>query len=96
MMHDEFASRPRARAHTRWIEAAGALAAGEAAEAARRYAAIGSLPDEAVARLMAGEALTAAGRRNEAEPELAHARRFFERVGAAAYIGRVERLPAAT
>ena len=45
---------------------------------------------------MAGEALTAAGRRNEAEPELAHARRFFERVGAAAYIGRVERLPAAT
>ena len=40
---------------TPWLEAACAFAAGDATEAADRYAAIGSLPDEAFARLRSGD-----------------------------------------
>ena len=58
---------------TPWLEAASAFAAGDETTAADRYAAIGSLPDEAYARLRAGgDASTAA----EA---------FVRRVGAVGY-----------
>ena len=45
----------RVDAPTPWLEAACAFAAGDAAGAADRYGAIGSLPDEAYARLRAGD-----------------------------------------
>ena len=57
-------------APTPWLEAACAFAAGDAATAADRYAAIGSLPDEAFARLRAGR-----GRADD----------FVRRVGAVGY-----------
>jgi hypothetical protein len=55
---------------TPWLDAACAFAAGDAAEAADRYAAIGSLPDEAFARLRSAD-----GRADD----------FVRRVGAVGY-----------
>jgi hypothetical protein len=49
------------------------------------FAAIGSLPDEALARLRAAADLTAAGRAAEAEEERLRARAFYRAVGADAY-----------
>jgi class 3 adenylate cyclase/tetratricopeptide (TPR) repeat protein len=57
-------------APTPWLEAACAFAAGDAAAAADRYAAMGSLPDEAFARLRSGDK---------------RADDFVRRVGAAGY-----------
>jgi tetratricopeptide (TPR) repeat protein len=62
---------------TPWLEAARDLAAGDPLAAAERYAAIGSLPDEAGARLAAARLLIRQGRQTEAEAELAAARRFL-------------------
>jgi predicted ATPase/class 3 adenylate cyclase len=80
---------------TAWLEAATALAAGDFASAADRYAAIGSLPDEADARLLAAEALAAEGREDEAAAQLGPALDFHRRVGAAARLARGEALLAA-
>jgi tetratricopeptide (TPR) repeat protein len=79
---------------TRWLEAALALV-DNPAEAARIYAQIGSLPDEAHARLRTAEALAAAGRRPEADEELARALDFYRAVGAARYAREGEALLAA-
>ena len=79
---------------TRWLDAALALA-GNPAEAARIYAQIGSLPDEAHARLRAAEALAAAGRRQEADEELSLALDFYRAVGATRYVREGEVLLAA-
>jgi hypothetical protein len=73
-----------------------ALAAGDAARAARLYAEIGSQPDEAHARVRAAEALLAAGHRGEAERELEQARDFFRRVRADAHLRAAEELLAPT
>jgi tetratricopeptide (TPR) repeat protein len=62
---------------TPWLEAARALAAGDPLAAAGRYAAIGSLPDEADARLAAARLLTRQGRHADAAPQLAAARSFL-------------------
>ena len=58
---------------TPWLEAASAFAGGDETAAADRYAAIGSLPDEAYARLLAGGDAADA---------------FVRRVGAAGYSSR--------
>ena len=79
-------------AQTRWLDAACAFAAGEAATAADIYATIGSLPDEAYARLCAAEAHLAAGRRAEADAEAGRALTFHRATGARLYIGRAEAL----
>jgi MFS family permease len=50
------------RSAGRWLPAAAAVAGGDFQAAADRYAEIGSLPDEAFARLRAAEQLQAAGR----------------------------------
>ena len=76
----------RARTPTPWLEAAASLASGDALAAAHTYVRIGSLPDEAHARLLAAEALVSAGRRAEAEHELARALDFYRSVGASAYV----------
>jgi hypothetical protein len=62
------------------------VAAGRFAEAADGYAEIGSRPDEAFARLRAGERLLAAGRRSEADRQLEQALAFYREVGAAGYL----------
>jgi tetratricopeptide (TPR) repeat protein len=81
-----------ARTRTPWLDAAVALARGSFQEAAGLYARIGSLPDEADARLRAAAALVAAGRRGEAEAELARALDFYRRVGAEPYARETEAL----
>ena len=58
----------------------------------RRYAEIGSLPDEALARLHAGRRLLARGRRGEAKAELDRALEFHRRVGAERYVQEGEAL----
>jgi class 3 adenylate cyclase/tetratricopeptide (TPR) repeat protein len=57
---------------TPWLEAASAFAAGASSDAADRYAAIGTLPDEAYARLASGSVTPAADA-------------FVRRVGAVGY-----------
>jgi len=65
-----------------WLEAARAFVAGDPLLAAGVYAAIGSRPDEAAARLAAARRLAADGRAAEARAELAAARAFYASVGA--------------
>ena len=60
-----------------WLDAARALAAGDPLAAAATYAAIGSRPDEADARLAAARMLAAKGRPGEAGAQLAAARAFL-------------------
>ena len=60
-----------------WLDAARALAAGDPLAAAATYAAIGSRPDEADARLAAARMLAAKGRPREAGAQLAAARAFL-------------------
>ena len=63
---------------TPWLAAARALAAGDPLAAAERYAAIGSRPDEADARLAAARLLAGQGRPEEAAAQLAAARAFLD------------------
>ncbi|MGH3032195.1 MAG: hypothetical protein ACRDNE_15820, partial [Gaiellaceae bacterium] len=86
----------RAPTPTRWLEAATAQAAGDSGRAAGIYAEIGSLPDEAYARLRAAENLVDAGRRGEAEAQLMLALDFFRAVDAAGYLRESEALLATT
>ena len=57
------------------------MAAGDFELAAARYAELGSVPDEAFARLRAGERLLAAGRRSEGDRQLEQALAFYREVG---------------
>jgi hypothetical protein len=88
----ESASREYLRVPTRWLDAALAVVNGDDLGAARAYAEIGTGPDEALARERAAAKLVAAGRRTEAERELAHAIEFFRSVGATDYLRRAESL----
>jgi class 3 adenylate cyclase/tetratricopeptide (TPR) repeat protein len=81
---------------TLWLEAALALVNGNAEEAAQVYARMGSLPDEAHTRLLAGVALAEAGRRPEADEQLQRALTFFRSVQAARYVREAEALLAAS
>ena len=73
---------------TGWLEAVVALAGGDLATAAERFAAIGSRPDEALARLIAAEALAAEGRSGDARREAQPALAFFAQVDAPGYAAR--------
>jgi len=57
---------------------------------------MGSLPDEALARLRAAEVSAAAGRRAEADEHLQRALAFYRSVGATRYIREGEALLAAS
>ena len=81
---------------TPWFEAAAAVAAGDFEAAADRYAAIGSRPDEAFARLLAAERLVVAGRRAEAEEQARNVLAFAGEAGAAGWLRRAEALLAAS
>ena len=66
-----------------WLDAARALAAGDPLAAADRYAAIGSRPDEADARLAAARLLARQGRPAEAKAQEAAGRAFLATTGLA-------------
>ena len=80
----------RARTRTRWLEAAVAAGEGDWAAAADLFARVGSLPDEAHARLRAAAGLAAADRAVEADDELRRATAFYRGVEAAAAVSPVE------
>jgi len=83
--NDEFLEAAAAsNARTRWLDAAVAVAAGEFTDAADIFAEIGSLPDEANARLRAG-----------LESEVRRALEFYRSVRATRYIEEGEGLLAA-
>jgi tetratricopeptide (TPR) repeat protein len=81
---------------TRWIEAARLYAGGDFSGAADVYAEIGSLLDEADARLRSAEHLAEAGRREEADAQLELALAFYRSVGATRYVSEGEELLAAS
>ncbi len=64
---------------SRWVEAAGVVAGGNFERAADLYAGIGSLPDEAYARLQAGS-----------PAQVERSVSFWRSVGATAYLGAAE------
>jgi DNA-binding SARP family transcriptional activator/class 3 adenylate cyclase len=82
-------------APTPWLQAA-AMAAGRFEQAADIYAQIGSLPDEAFARLRAAEQLLNAGRRADGNAQLQQALGFYRQVRASAYVREAEALLAAS
>ena len=75
----------RASPSTLWHEAALRLSAGDFAGAADVYAEMGSVPDEAYARLRAADAFVRAGRRGEADKQLRLALPVFAQLGATAW-----------
>jgi class 3 adenylate cyclase/tetratricopeptide (TPR) repeat protein len=92
---EEFLAPLTAAPSTPWVAAARAVAAWEFEQAAARYAEIGSLPDEALARLCAGRQLVALGRREAARAELDRALAFHRGVRALRYVQEGEALLAA-
>jgi hypothetical protein len=82
----------RARAQTPWHEAARLVVASDLAGAADSYGEIGSVPDEAYARLRAAEELVRAGRRAEADAQLRLALPVFAQLGATAWAAEAEAL----
>src|SRR6266545_1270881 len=75
---------------TRWFEAARRVVSGNLLGAADLCAEIGSLPDEAYARLRSAEIFAHEGRRADADAQLKRALAFYGSVGAAAYARRAE------
>ena len=71
---------------SRWLEAATAFATGDPQRAADLYAQIGSLPDEAFARLQAARLMLGAGRQAEGRAQLQRALAFHRQVNASAHV----------
>jgi tetratricopeptide (TPR) repeat protein len=82
----------RVRTTSRWLDAATAAVEGDLARAAGLYHAIGSLPDEALARLHDARALVESASRHAAEAQLTRALGMLRRLDAAAYVGEGESL----
>ena len=83
------------RRHPVWAEAGRSYFAGEFAQAADRYEAIGSLTDEAEARLRAARHLVESGRPDEASEQLERALSFYRSVEATRFVREGEALLAA-
>jgi class 3 adenylate cyclase/tetratricopeptide (TPR) repeat protein len=79
---------------TPWVDAALAYVRGDFVEAADRYREIGSVVDEAQARLRAADQLVSQGRRAEADVQLQKALAFWRSVGATPYVRVGEALAA--
>ena len=75
---------------SRWTDAGLAILDGEFVRAAQLFVEIGSLPDEAIARVAAAEKLATAGRRAEADAQLRRALAFWRSVGATRYARQAE------
>jgi hypothetical protein len=80
------------RGSSLWLDAARAYAGGDLVKAADVYAEIGSLPDEAFARLRAAETLISDGSRFHADVQLERALVFYRSVGATHYVREGEAL----
>jgi class 3 adenylate cyclase/tetratricopeptide (TPR) repeat protein len=74
------------RGPSRWLDAALAVAAVDFGGAVDLYATVGSLPDEAFARLLAARQAGEQGARERAERELRIALDTFRRLGAARFV----------
>ena len=81
---------------SRWTEVVDAYAREDFAAAAEELRVIGSVPDEAEARLFAARSLLEAGRRAEADEQLALALEFYRRVDASRMVEECESLLAAS
>jgi tetratricopeptide (TPR) repeat protein len=81
---------------TPWRQAAAAIATGNFQHAADLYSQIGSLPDEAFARLGAARQLLAAGQTPQINLQLQLALGFYRQVKASAYLREGEALVAAS
>jgi hypothetical protein len=77
---------------TGWVQAGRLWAIGDLAGAADRLREVGSVPDEAYARVKEAERLVTAGRRAEAEPFLSRALELYRGMGATAFIREAEQL----
>lgn len=86
----------RAAARTLYVDAAAALARGSYLAAADIYVGVGSLPNEAFARLRAATQLSEAGRRQEADQQLQPSLAFWRSVNAARFVREAEALLPAT
>ena len=95
-LRDDVGTMVAKQPETPWTLAAGAIVAGELEQAAQLLEDIGDRPGEAEVRLRAAAALVAAGRRAEADVQLAKALGFYRSVGATRYIREGEALLAAT
>jgi class 3 adenylate cyclase/tetratricopeptide (TPR) repeat protein len=85
-----------AKGLTPWHEAARCVASNDLDKAADVFAQIGSLPDEAYARLRAAQARVAAGDRGEADRQLRLALPVFAQLGATAWAAEGKSLLAAS
>ena len=79
-----------------WFRAARLALDGDFSRSAHVLQQIGSLPEEAYARLRAAEVLVREGRRAEADEQLQRALGFYRSVGATRYVHEAEALLAAT
>jgi tetratricopeptide (TPR) repeat protein len=86
----------RAAVRTPHVDAAAALAQGSYLAAADMYTKMGSLPNEAHARLRAAAQLSEAGRRREADQQLQRTLAFWRSVNATRYVREAEALLPAT
>jgi class 3 adenylate cyclase/tetratricopeptide (TPR) repeat protein len=73
-----------------WLKAGREVLTGDFEQAAETFGVIGSVPDEAEARLRAGQALVAEGRRGEAAEQFERALVFHRAVGATFYARQCE------
>jgi tetratricopeptide (TPR) repeat protein len=89
---DELLDVLRGYPETRWTEAARAYLTGDFVGAANVLQEIEVRPDEAEARLRAGEQLLAQGRPGEANEQLGMALAFYRSVGAVRYVDECEAL----
>lgn len=85
-----------ARGPRPWFQVLRAYAEGDLVRAADLLFEIGSLPDEAEARLFAAEALVAAGERGAGEEQRERALEVFRRVRAERFVAAAEALAAVT
>jgi class 3 adenylate cyclase/tetratricopeptide (TPR) repeat protein len=79
-------------APTRWLDAAVQFVTGDFEAAAAGFGAIGSLPDQALARLRAAQALFADAQADRARSALQRAVDFYRRVDAGTYLREAEAL----
>ncbi|HEY3764015.1 MAG TPA: adenylate/guanylate cyclase domain-containing protein [Gaiellales bacterium] len=81
---------------SRWAQAARLIAARRFDDGADMLAAFGARSDEALTRLLAGQADIAAGRGRQGDAQLRRAIAFFEQVGAVRWLEKAEALLAKT
>ncbi|CAN5167977.1 hypothetical protein BH09ACT13_BH09ACT13_07160 [soil metagenome] len=86
----------RVQLPSKWYDAARALLRGDFVAASEIFSEIGSLAEEAAARLRAAETFVAEGRRAEADEQLRKSLTFWRSVGATRYIRECEALLALT